>query len=322
VSRKEIIDYLGMDWDRTQDLIRSSLHSEVHLLTEVNESILSNSGKQLRPMIALLIAKAIGATTPDSHSFAAASELLHNATLMHDDVADDSDERRGRPTVSAILGPTAAVLLGDFWLARAMDLILAAERHVEVTRMFAGTLTDLAEGEMLQLEKASSCDTTETDYLRIIYCKTASLFAASAEAAAVSVDASREQRKAARDFAMAFGCAFQIKDDILDYAGTGVMGKPTGMDLRERKITLPLLGALREAPDAPQIRAMVQDIPQQPENCERIRRFVEERGGIDYAIRRLEAYVQQAVHALELFPCSFARESLTSIANYTVWRPV
>ncbi len=320
VNRKDIIEYLGADWDRMLDLIHTSLRSDVRLLEETNEDFLSNSGKQLRPMISLLVARAIGAATADSHSFAAASELLHNATLMHDDVADECNERRGRPTISALLGPTAAVLLGDYWLARAMDVILATERHAQVTRMFAGTLTDLAEGEMMQLEKASSCDTTEADYLRIIYCKTASLFAAAAEAAAVSVDASARQRQAARVFATEFGYAFQIKDDILDYAGTGVMGKPVGMDLRERKITLPLLGALLGAPNEAEIRSLVRGIPEHPESVERIRQFVEEREGIAYAVRSMEAHVQQAIRALDAFEDGFARQALAHIADYTIWR--
>ena len=322
MSRQEIIAYLGADWDRVLALIRESLHSDVGLLEQINGNLLSNSGKLLRPTLSLLVAKALGTPSEDSVRFAAATELLHNATLLHDDVADGSAQRRGRPTVAALLGPSAAVLVGDFWLARAMELVVKAERRDLAIPLFSRTLTDLAEGEMLQLEKAASADTTEQDYLRIVHCKTASLFCAAAETAAVSVDAPAAQREAARAFAEAFGTAFQIKDDILDYAGTDALGKPLGVDLKERKITLPLLGALEGSPREEEIRTMVRDIPEHPEHCEEIRRFVRERDGIGKAVRCLGDWVDRAVKALEAFPEGPAREALIEIAHYNVWREV
>jgi octaprenyl-diphosphate synthase len=322
VSNKDIINYLGSDWDRTLALIRDQLHSDVGLLEQTNRQILSNTGKMLRPMVALLMARAVGTPTGDSICFAAASELLHNATLIHDDVADGSAERRGQPTVSALLGAGTAVLLGDYWLARAVDLVVDTAHRDAVIRKFAKTLTDLAEGEMLQLEKASACDTTEADYLRIIHCKTASLFCVAAETAAVSVDAGPEQTAAALAYGSALGIAFQIKDDILDYAGTDSLGKPVGQDLLEQKITLPLLGALQGSPREAEIRAMVRDIPSHPEYCGQVRRFVTERDGVGFAARRLSEWVERAVRALDVFPDSPAREYLAGIARYNEWRQV
>jgi len=322
VSREDIINYLGSDWGRTLDLIRDQLHSDVGLLEQTNGQILTNTGKMLRPMVSLLISHAIGAPTGDSLCYAAATELLHNATLIHDDVADGSAERRGKPTVSALLGAGSAVLVGDYWLARAVDLVMDTAHRDAVIRKFAKTLTDLAEGEMLQLEKASACDTTEADYLRIIHCKTASLFCLAAETAAVSVDAGPEQKAAALAYGSALGIAFQIKDDILDYAGSDVLGKPVGQDLLEQKITLPLLGALQGSPREAEIRAMVRDIPSDPGNCERIRLFVAERDGVGFAARRLSEWVERAVRALEAFPDSPAREYLATIARYNEWRQV
>jgi len=322
VNRQEIIAFLGADWDRVLALIRGKLHSDVGLLERTNADILSNSGKLLRPLVSLLVAKALGTPTEDSVRFAATAELLHNATLLHDDVADGSTQRRGRPTVAALLGPSAAVLVGDYWLARAMDLVVEADRRDAAIRMYSRTLTDLAEGEMLQMEKASSADTTVQDYLRIIHCKTASLFSSAAGTAAVSVDASTAQLEAARAFAEAFGTAFQIKDDILDYAGTDALGKPVGVDLRERKITLPLLGALEGSPREEEIRTMVREIPEHPEHCEEIRRFVLDRDGIGKAVRRLGEWVDRAVKALEAFCDGPAREALIEIANYNLWREV
>jgi len=305
-----------------QALICSRLHSDVGLLEQTNGQVLSNAGKMLRPMVALLMARAIGTPSEDSICYAAAAELLHNATLIHDDVADGSAERRGKPTVSALLGAGTAVLVGDYWLARAVDLIVDTQHRDEVIRQFAGTLTDLAEGEMLQLEKAATGDTSEADYLRIIQCKTASLFCAAAETAAVSVDATPAQRAAALAYGSALGIAFQIKDDILDYAGTDSLGKPVGQDLLEQKITLPLLGALQDSPRDAEIRALVRDIPAHPENCALVRRFVEERDGVGFAARRLSEWVERAVRALDAFPESQAREYLAVIARYNEWRQV
>ena len=322
MSRQDIIQFLGEDWDRTQALICSQLHSDVGLLEQTNDQVLSTAGKMLRPMVALLVSRAIGTPTEDSICYAAATELLHNATLIHDDVADGSAERRGKPTVSALLGAGTAVLVGDYWLARAVDLVVDTVHRDDVIRKFAGTLTDLAEGEMLQLEKAAAGDTTEADYLRIIHCKTASLFCAAAETAAVSVDAAPGQRAAALAYGSALGVAFQIKDDILDYAGTDSLGKPVGQDLLEQKITLPLLGALMDSPREAEIRAMVRGIPSHPENCHLVRRFVEERDGVGYAARRLSEWVERAVRALDAFPESPAREYLAVIARYNEWRQV
>ena len=322
MSRQDIISYLGSDWDRVQALIRRQLHSDVALLEQTNAQLLANAGKMLRPMVSLLIARAIGTPTRDSICYAAASELLHNATLFHDDVADGSAERRGQPTVSALLGASSAVLIGDYWLARAVDLVVDTQHRDAVVRKFAKTLTDLAEGEMLQLEKAASCDTTEADYLRIIHCKTASLFCAATETAAVSVDADAEQTAAALAYGSALGIAFQIKDDILDYAGTDSLGKPVGQDLLERKITLPLLGALQDSPREAEIRALVRDIPSHPENCGMIRRFVAERDGVGFAARRLSEWVERAVRALDAFPESPARTYLAAIARFNEWREV
>lgn len=318
----EIISLLGDDWTRTRELIRDALRTDVTLLERVNEQLLSHSGKMLRPLTSLLIAKATGTPNDDSLHYAAASELLHNATLIHDDVTDESTERRGAPTVSAMLGPSAAVLIGDFWLSKAVEVIFDTSRFSSVVRHFSRTLTDLAEGEMYQLEKASSADTTEADYFKIIRCKTASLFVAAGVSGACSVDASPRLEKAAEEYALAFGTAFQIKDDILDYAGTGELGKPVGVDLKEQKITLPLIGALSTLEDESPVRSKILKIREHPEYCTRLRDFVIERGGIDYAAVRLQEYVDKAVEALCPIPDSPAKEALVQIARFNAFRQV
>lgn len=321
----EIKEFLGNDWKETDGLIRSSLRSDIDLLNTTNEAILEHSGKQLRPIVSLLVARACGngKANEDSVRCAAASELLHNATLLHDDVADSSSERRGAPTVMAILGGPASVLLGDFWLVKALENILASSANCnEVIRIFAGTLSSLAEGEMLQLQKASSGDTVEEDYYRIIYSKTASLFEAAFVSAAISVNAPADWIEAVRDYAVSLGIAFQIKDDIFDYSDGKKIGKPVGIDLEEQKITLPLLGALAAAsPErAKQIRGMVLDILEHPEYKEEIVGFVKEGKGIEYAVSRLEDYVSKAVDALAVLPDSKEKDYLVKIAGFTAYR--
>lgn len=321
----EIKDFLGQDWKDTDALIRSSLESDISLLNATNKAILDHSGKQLRPIVSLLVARACGGgrVNADSVRYAAAAELLHNATLLHDDVADSSCERRGAPTVMAILGGPASVLLGDFWLVKALENILASSANCnEVIRIFAGTLSSLAEGEMLQLQKASSGDTVEEDYYRIIYSKTASLFEAAFVSAAISVNAPADWIEAVRDYAVSLGIAFQIKDDIFDYSDGKKIGKPVGIDLEEQKITLPLLGALAAAsPErAKQIRGMVLDILEHPEYKGEIVGFVNEGKGIEYAVSRLEDYVSKAVDALAVLPDSKEKDYLVKIAGFTAYR--
>ena len=322
VSVKE---YLGAAWTSVSERIVSSLDSDIDLLNVTNRSILSHSGKQLRPVLALLFARACsaGEITESTVRYAAAAELLHNATLLHDDVADGSDQRRGVPTIRSLMGPSVSVLIGDYWLVRAMELILAGGgSDARVIKIFSKTLSDLAEGEMLQLQKARSGDTTEDDYFRIIYSKTASLFEAACLSAAVSVSASAEYENAAREYAVALGNAFQIKDDILDYDGTESVGKPLGVDILEQKITLPLIGAMTNAGVEAQtrMRSMVKDIVEHPEYRDEVVKFVKENGGLDYAAAELDKYVALAVRALEVLPDSYEKDCLVELAHFTARR--
>lgn len=321
---RAVKEYLGQDWLSVQERIASALESDISLLNSTNASILSQSGKQLRPMMALMFARACtGRATDAGIRYAAAAELLHNATLLHDDVADGSELRRGKPTVMSLMGPSVSVLVGDYWLVKAMELILQdSDTDTTAIRIFSKTLSDLAEGEMLQLQKAQSGDTDEKDYLRIIYNKTASLFEAACVSAAISAGVSEDVVKAARDYAVALGLAFQIKDDILDYSGTESVGKPLGVDILEQKITLPLLGALNNVSGQKQaeVRGMVKDIVGRPELRDDIVSFVKENGGLEYAKARLEEYVNEAVHALDILPDSREKECLVELARYTAIR--
>lgn len=303
-------------------LVRRALASDVPLLNKTNDLILSNAGKMLRPMLCLLMARACGTVNADSVSFAAAAEMLHNATLMHDDVADGSLERRGRPSVMSILGPNSAVLVGDFWLARAVESIVSTVHRDKVVPLFSKTLTDLAEGEMLQLQKASTADTVEEDYLRIIYCKTASLFEAACVSAAISVDGSEAYVEAARSYAVNAGIAFQIKDDILDYAGDVTLGKPVGVDVAEQKITLPLLEAMKASDREEEIRGRIRDIREHPGYCDEVRRFVEENDGVGRAAVRLDEFIARAESALSPLPDSREKDELVELVRFNAFRTV
>lgn len=321
MGREQIIELLGENWPEVRRLIRQYIHSDVDLLNRTNEAVLENSGKMLRPIVTLLAAGALSGINGDSLRIAAFTEMLHNATLMHDDVTDESRTRRGRPSVMSLLGPSAAVLIGDFWLARSMEILMTTDCRLEVEGIFSRTITDLAEGEMLQLEKSMSLDTAEEDYFRIIYCKTASLFRAACEAAAVSVGAGEEQRKAICEYGRCLGIAFQIKDDIMDYDGADSMGKPRGADLREQKITLPLLGALKNAPEACEsVLDKLSQIREHPEYCAEIHDFVIANSGLDCAIEALASYVDKAVSSLSVLPDSPYKEALVSLAEYNIYR--
>lgn len=322
MDRSDILAGLEPHWSRMQEMMRTALQSDVDLLDRVNNGVLAHKGKMLRPMTCLLTGVALGEVCEDTVRLAAAAELLHNATLMHDDVADESTERRGNPTLVSLLGPTAAVLVGDFWLSRAVGLVFDTSCREKVERLFSRTMADLAEGEMLQLQKAGSADTDEDAYFKIIYNKTASLFVSSSVSAAISVGASSEMQDAAREYARCLGIAFQIKDDILDYAGNRDLGKPVGIDIREGKITLPLLGAFRNSTREAEIRSMVRDIADHPEYCAQIQDFVLRNGGIEYSSLVLDGYIGKAESALTAFPEGWARDALTLIARYNAYRMI
>ena len=311
--------FLAGPMQEVSALLETSLRSDITLLDATNRSLLSQGGKQMRPMLTLLSAGACGGINPDSVRFAAAAELIHNATLLHDDVVDGAATRRGKPTVMSVLNGPASVLLGDFWLVKAIRCLLDASRNSErAVRLFAKTLSDLAEGELLQLEKTSSCDTTREDYLRIIYSKTASLFEAAALSGAVSADAPEEWTAALAGYARNLGLAFQIKDDILDYAGGETLGKPVGIDLREQKITLPLLCALDSvsAEEAVEVRALVGRISDEPAQGDRVRTFVLERNGVDKAVAEMEKYIDEAVSCLDELPSSAEKPYLVELARF------
>lgn len=323
---QEIYTYLGPDLARVEARINASLRSDISLLNSVNRRLRAHPGKQLRPVLALLVAGACGGVTEDSLRFAASAELLHNATLLHDDVLDGADERRGVPTVAKFLGAGPAVLVGDYWLVSSMHEILAASHESErVLRILSQTLLHLAEGELLQMEKAGKGDTTQEDYLCIVYGKTASLFEATATAAAISARASEEQVEAMGRFARQLGTAFQIKDDILDYCETSAaLGKPVGIDLKEQKITQPLLCALETVPaeEAERWRARVTQVAEHPEQIDAIVDFVRTHDGVELAGKVMDNYIADSILCLDVLEESPCKQYLKDLAFFVGDRTV
>ena len=316
---QEVKEYLSGPMAEVAALTEEVLQSDIELLDATNRSRLSQGGKRLRPMLSLLAAGACGGINADSVRFAAASELMHNATLLHDDVVDGATLRRGRPTVMSLLSGPASVLLGDYWLVKSVKCILDATREGErVIRFFAKTLSDLAEGELLQMHKSAKADTTREDYFRIIYSKTASLFEAAVLSGAVSAGAPEEWSAALVAYARNLGLAFQVKDDILDYAGDETVGKPLGIDLREGKVTLPLLCALESvsAEDAAEVRGWVAGIDSDSSLEIRVRAFVREHSGMEAAAREMDKLLDEAVSALDELPPSVEKTYLAKLARF------
>ena len=319
---KEVQQFLGKAWTDFQRCFAESLESDIPLLDKANRYLLGHGGKKLRPLFTLLIAKALrGDCNERVVRCAAASELLHTATLLHDDVADNAPTRRGVPTMMTVYSPTTAVLLGDYWLSKAMDLIID-HPDKRVLHIFSKCLADLAGGEMLQLEKAEKADTTEDDYRRIIYCKTTSLFEACMVSAACSVEASDEEIECCRTYARHIGQAFQMRDDMLDYSPELSIGKPTGQDILEKKITLPLFGLFEKAP-----RSVVREVRRRmkepdSELVSDVFAWVREYDAMTYARERLDAEIRQAVEALAAFPASQSRNYLEQMAGMMAVRTV
>ncbi|MEG1484221.1 MAG: polyprenyl synthetase family protein [Bacteroidales bacterium] len=324
---KEIKKELGEHWSGYQKTLTEALSNDNALLTQINTYLITNAGKQLRPILSLLTALACGKINKTNYYCAAVSEMIHTATLLHDDVADNGDMRRGVPTVKAVFNQAASVLTGDYWLARALS-ILTDKCEKEVLTCFAKALQELSEGEIIQMEKAESLSTTEQDYYNIITRKTASLFMATVKSAALCVSAPKDYVNAVTKYAYHLGLAFQIRDDIFDYSPSMNTGKMAGLDLKERKITLPLLGAMLKCPNKSQfIIELISKIPNSPikggEICENeksiineVNEFVYAHEGLKYAQTSLEEQIQNAVLALSILPDTPAKQRLIQLAQY------
>ena len=301
-------------------LIRRRLDSDVVLIRQISEHIVAAGGKRLRPMLAVIAARALGYAGTAHHQLAAIVEFIHTSTLLHDDVVDESDMRRGRKTANALWGNAPSVLVGDFLYSRSFQLMVELD-SMPVMRVLADTTNRIAEGEVLQLLHIGNPDTTEADYLRVIECKTAVLFAAATRLGAALAGAPPQTQDAMARYGLHLGLAFQIADDLLDYtADAATLGKNLGDDLAEGKATLPLIHALARADAATRARlagiVAARDLDAMPEIQQAIRAC----GGLDDSRRLAESHADTAIAALAGLPGNDWTDALRVLAHYAVNR--
>ncbi|MGI6815412.1 polyprenyl synthetase family protein [Bacteroides sp. KG123] len=304
-----------------KELFESSLSSSNLLLNSVIAHIRQKNGKMMRPILVLLSAKLYGNVCPATLHAAVSLELLHTASLVHDDVVDESTERRGQLSVNAIFNNKVAVLSGDFLLATALVQVAMTRNH-DIVGVVSALGRDLADGELLQLSNVSNLQFSETVYFDVIRKKTAVLFAACTKAGALSVGADAEKVEQARLFGEYIGLCFQIKDDIFDYSDSKEIGKPTGNDMSEGKLTLPALHVLNTVKDEA-MRALAVRIKNGEAASDEIARLVEftkRQGGIEYALQTMYAYKEKALSLLASMPDTDVKAALAAYLDYVVER--
>lgn len=299
---------------------RELMKSRVLLLDKIMNFIVSRKGKQLRPMFVFLSAGVSGGINESTHRGAALIELLHTATLVHDDVVDDSSYRRGFFSVNALWKNKIAVLVGDYLLSRGL-LLSVEHKDFRLLEIVSNAVREMSEGELLQIEKARRLDITEDIYYEIIRQKTASLISSCCGVGASSAGASPEQVQQMLSFGEKVGIAFQIKDDLFDY-GTAEIGKPVGIDIKEKKMTLPLIYALQQASwlDKRRIINIVKNQSDKNSKVQEVIDFVKQSGGIEYATQVMNRYHEEAQKILCQFPESDFKKSLARLVEYTIVR--
>ena len=328
-SLTEIRQPIEGEWKRYEKVLRDTLRAEDKVQQHVLDYVLAQKGKQLRPLVVLLSARICNPITDKTLKSAVALDLLHNATLVHDDVVDNSDIRRGKPAVHTQWTNKVAVLMGDYVLAKVIGLT-AEVRNIRILEIVANLGQSLSSGEMLQLHYGASMWIDEAQYMKIIDQKTAQLFQACAEAGAESAGCTQRQRTALREYGRLLGLCFQIKDDIFDYSDLEEIGKPTMSDLRDGKVTLPLIEALHRAPkeEAESIKAKGEwlvngepkDAKEEANVLEQIKAFVLRFHGDEYAVQQMLAYKKQATEALSVFRDSATKTSLLNLLDYAINR--
>lgn len=306
--------------DIFDDYFRKTMLSDIFLLDKILKYIIKRKGKQMRPLFVLLSSAINGGITERTYHAAAMIELLHTATLVHDDVVDDSFERRGTFSINALWKNKIAVLTGDYLLSRGLLLSLKNKEYnlLEIT---SEAVKLMSEGELLQIQKARSLDISEDIYFDVIRMKTATLFATSCSTGAASAGADKEKTDLMWQFGIDCGIAFQIKDDLLDFKPMN-SGKPKGTDLKEKKLTLPLINALQKAGrhDKKKIINMIAHPRRHKDTFNTVLHFIDEMKGFEYAIEKMDEYKQKAISLLDLYPDSEFKRSLSALVNYIIDR--
>ena len=307
--------------DEFENKFRASMKSQVPLLDRITHYIVKRKGKQMRPMFVFLSAGLCGGINDSTHRAATLIELLHTATLVHDDVVDDSNERRGFFSINALWKNKIAVLVGDYLLSKGL-LLSVQNKDFHFLSIVSETVRVMSEGELLQIEKARKLDITEEIYYEIIRQKTASLIASCCASGASSAGSTEEEIKRMHTFGELIGMAFQIKDDLFDYGPDGIIGKPTGIDIKESKMTLPLIHALNKA-DRSTKRTIVNIIKNHNTEDKKVKEviaFVKNSGGMEYATEKMKEYQSKAFEVLAPFPDNTYKKSLLDLVKYTTER--
>lgn len=300
---------------------RESMRSSVPLLERITYYIVKRKGKQIRPMFVFLSAGICGGVCESTFRAASMIELLHTATLVHDDVVDDSNERRGFFSVNALWKNKIAVLVGDYLLSKGLLLSVDTNEHA-LLKIVSDSVREMSEGELLQIEKARRLDISEDIYFDIIRQKTATLIASCCASGASSAGANAETVALMKQIGEDVGIAFQIKDDLFDYASSSAIGKPTGIDIKERKMTLPLIYTLSNCDKETKRRIIniVKNHNTDPAKVEEVIQLVRSGDGISYSEAKMNAYKDKALEALKKFPESAYRTSFEDLVEYTVSR--
>ena len=300
---------------------REQLKTNIPLLSIITHYILRRKGKQMRPMLVFLSAKLNGTVNESTYVAATLIELLHTATLIHDDVVDETYQRRGFFSINALWKSKVAVLVGDFFLSKGLITALETDQ-IGVLKIVSDAVKEMSEGELLQIEKSRKLDITEEVYYDIIRKKTATLIAACTRSGALSVNADKDKINAMKEFGENLGIAFQIKDDLFDYESNGLIGKPTGNDIKEKKLTLPLIYALDKT-DTIQRRKILTQIRRHHKKERKVQEiiaFVKANGGLEYANEQMHNYTQKAINAISNYPASETKEALIKMVEYTMNR--
>ena len=318
---KEIKVPIKLEMDLFESKFKDSLKSNVSLLDRIMHYIIKRKGKQMRPMFVFLSAKLFGKFEENTYRAASMIELLHTATLVHDDVIDEANFRRGVFSINALWKNKVAVLVGDFLLSRGL-LLAVKNKEYELLEIMSTAVQDMSEGELLQIEKARGLDITEEVYFDIIRQKTAALIAACCASGANSVGQGKDVVEQMRLFGEKAGIAFQIKDDLFDYTQNPIIGKPTGIDIREQKITLPLIFTLNTAEKnlKKHIINIVKNHNKNDAKVEEIISLVKQNGGLEYAEKIMRNYHNDALEILANFKDNDAKKSLQLLLNYVVNR--
>lgn len=298
-----------------------TMRSDIPLLNIILNYIIRRKGKQMRPLLVFLTAKLNGNISEPTFVAATFIELLHTASLVHDDVVDDANERRGSLSVNALWNSKIAVLVGDYLLSKGM-LISVEKSRFDMLEIVSEAVKSMSEGELLQLQKSRKLNITENDYFRIILRKTAALIAACTACGARSVTENSDTIQLMKEFGENIGIAFQIRDDLLDYESTGLTGKAPGNDIKEKKITLPLIYALEQSPFLKRrhILGIVKNKKKSKSEIAEVISFVSEYGGMDYAETKMNQYRDKALAILDSYPDSEIRSSLKEFVLYTTAR--